>query len=106
MKLAWVGEGEEKKGCVCYIVPLSSLIPRMSSIAKTRRECSPKTVLVKVFMYNWGKDTCCTHPLRSTAYNASSRSSSLNAGDYHRKGMPQVSEKGIYKVGAGGYFRC
>lgn len=44
---------------------------------------------------------CCTHPLRSTAYNASSRSSSLNAGDYHRKGMPQVIEKGIYKVGEG-----
>lgn len=50
-------------------------------------------------MYNRGKETCCTDPLRSTVYSASSRSFSLNADDCCRKGMLQVIEKGIYKVG-------
>lgn len=55
-----LGGGREKNGCVCYVVPLSSLISIMSSIAKTRRKHCPKTVLVKVFTYNRGEETCCT----------------------------------------------
>lgn len=94
-------EGRKEKGiCVYYIVRLSSLDSIMCSIGNTRRKCSPKRVLVKVFMYNRGKETCCTDPLRSTAYNAGSRSF-MNASDYCRKGMLQVIEKEIYQVGGG-----
>lgn len=57
--------------------------------------------MVKVFMYDRGKEMCSIDPLRSTADNAISGSFSLNAGDYRRKRTLQVTEKGIYKVGGG-----
>ena len=91
----------KKKGCVCCIVPLSSLISMMSSVAKTRRKHSPKTVLVKVFMYNKGKETCCTDPLRSTAYSASSESSSLNAHTFVEKEHFRSLRQAFTKLGGG-----